>query len=67
MIKSITVHPKGATHFQLLSGNTYFLKRQEDVWLFRSQSSPKWIEDEILNSSKHASYGFAKSLCNQNW
>ena len=61
MIKSITVHPKGATHFQVFSGNTYFIKQEGGVWLFRTRSSPKWIEDEILNSSKHASHSFAKS------
>ena len=48
-IKSITVHPKGATHVQVLNGNTYFLKQTEGVWFFKGKSCSNWLLDKELN------------------
>lgn len=68
MIKSITVHPKGATHFQDLSGSVYFLKQNEGVWMFTPRTTPPinaWIKDEILNDEFHISNPFCKTLLNK--
>lgn len=61
MITNIVVHPKGATHYQLMSGNTYFLKCVESVWLFASKYSKRWLEDDILNNPKHPRFGFVNT------
>lgn len=62
MIKSSTVHPKGATHFQVLSENTYFLKCTDNTWFFFAPISLNWVRDVILNNEYSSSHAFAKSL-----
>ncbi len=64
MIKSITVHPKGATHFQDLSGSVYFLRQEVGVWMFTPRTTPPintWIKDAILNDDANPSHTFCKS------
>lgn len=46
-IKSIVVHPKGATHIQKLFGFSYFLKQNEDGdWFFFGPNCKVWLFDE---------------------
>lgn len=49
MIKQIVVHPKGATHFQVLVTKTYFLKMDGGVWQFWGDLIDKWVNDSQLN------------------
>lgn len=62
MIKNITVHPKGATHVQVFSSNTYFLKFVEGVWLFATLGSKMWCVDGELNNVNEPMHGYCSRI-----
>ena len=60
MIKNITVHPKSATHVQILAGSVYFLTQIEGEWFFRSLQMCSWLKDTIMNDVTNISYDCSK-------
>ena len=53
-IKSIVVHPKGATHIQNLNPISYFMKLVDNTWFFYAHGSRTWIADTGANESNFA-------------
>lgn len=45
-IKQIVVHPKGATHTQVLCDTHYWMRKVEDFWYFFSEVCNKWLPAE---------------------
>lgn len=53
-IKQIVVHPKGATHVEVLCGETYWLKQLDSVWHYFGPLSRQWRVDPICINNDEA-------------